>query len=142
MKTQQLKQNPRRGVGLYLAVISIAMIVSLLGLAGLNIVRIERRQMTADVDRRIARRHANSAVELARRKIANDPNWRTTYSSGVETTPVMLSPVSEGTLSFILEDTDGNLTDSDTQLTLKGVGRVGDSVQVSRIQMVQSVGSI
>jgi hypothetical protein len=125
----------RRGGALYIAVISTALIVSLLGLAGLSIVRIERNQASNMNDRNIARSNARSAVELALRVVANDSNWRNTYTNGVETTPQSLGPNGRGTVSWILEDTDGSLTDADTSLRLKGVGRVGNTVQVSSVRV-------
>jgi len=109
------------------------MIVCLLGFTGLTIVRIERKQAAAGADRRVARNNATSAVELALRVIANDPNWRTAYSNGVETTPQGLGGGATGTLSWVLEDSDGSLTDADTDLRLKGIGRVGNTIQVSTV---------
>ena len=46
-----------------------------------------------------------------------------------------LGPGSAGTVSWIVEDSDGNLTDGDTDLKLKGVGRVGDVVQVMSVKL-------
>jgi hypothetical protein len=125
----------RGGSALYIAVLSTALIVSLLGLAGLTIVRIERRRVSTTNDILVARMNARSAVQLALRRIADDPNWQTTYSNGVETTPESLGPNAAGTLSWILEDSDGSLTDVDTHLRLRGLGRVGNAVQVSSVQL-------
>lgn len=111
------------------------MIVSLLGIASLITVRIQRRQMAVSTDRRAARMNANSAVELALRVITNNANWRTTYSNGVETAPQSLGANGSGTVSWILVDTDGSLTDADTNLRLAGVGRVGNTVQVSSVKL-------
>ena len=97
-----------------MTVLSTALIVSLLGLTGLTIVRIERRQAMASNDQSVARTHARSAAELALVVIANDPSWRTTCTNGVETTPQSLGPNATGTLSWVLEDSDGSLTDADT----------------------------
>ncbi len=126
----------RRGGALYIAVISTALIVSLLGLAGISIVRIERKEANSINGMLIARYNARSSVELALRVIADDPNWRTTYTSGVETTPQSLGPNGTGTVSWVLEDSDGSLTDADTSLRLKGVGRVDNVVQVSSVGIV------
>jgi Tfp pilus assembly protein PilX len=128
----------RRGSALYIAVLSTALIVSLLGLAGLTIVRIERRQVSTTNDILVARMNAHSAVELALHRIADDPDWRTTYTHGVETTTESLGANATGTLSWILEDSDGSLTDADTNLRLKGIGRVGSTVQVSSVAVTIS----
>ncbi len=130
--------HARRGMSLYITVMSTALIASLLGLAGLTIVRIERKQTVTNSDILSARTNAASAVELALRVLANDPNWRTNYTSGVETVPQSLGPNAIGTLSWVLEDSDGSLTDGDTKLRLKGVGRVGNTVQVSSLGFTTS----
>lgn len=128
-------KHARRGTALYITVLSMALIVSLLGLAGLAIMRIELEQMETGNDRAAARQNARSAVDLALRVIANDPNWRTTATNGVETTPQSLHANASGSLSWILEDTDGSLTDADTDLRLRGVGRVGNTIQVSSVKI-------
>lgn len=128
-------RRPRRGTALYLTVLSTALIVSLIGLAGLTIVRVERRQIDVSRDRRIARVHARSATELALRAIANNPNWRTSYSHGVETAPMSLGASSVGTLSWMLTDSDGLLTDADVNLRLKGIGRIGNTVQMNNVRI-------
>lgn len=133
LENRQPTRHRRRGMSLYITVLSTTLIVSLLGLTGLTIVRIERKQASIMNDRLIARCNARSGVELALRVIANDSDWRNTYTNGVETTPQSLGPIGTGTVSWILEDSDGSLTDTDTDVRLKGVGRVGNIVQVSSI---------
>jgi len=135
MKTASRKSHPRRGTALFLAVLSTAFIVALLGLAGLSIVRIERKQIAAGNDRAVATVNARSAIELAMRTISTNSNWRSTYTNGVETSPLSLGSNGRGTLSWILSDTDGDLTNADVDLRLKGVGRVGQAVQVSSIRL-------
>lgn len=120
-------------MALYIMVMSVTMIVSLLGLAGLTVVRIERKQASTSTDLLDARMNARAGVELGLRNINWDSNWQTTYTNGVESTPMSLGPSGNGTISFILEDSDGSLTDSVTNLRLKGIGRVGNTVQVSSI---------
>ena len=130
----------RHGAALYVLVFSTTLIVSLLGLAGIAIVRIERLQAGVVDDMLRARTNARSAVELALRVIANDPNWRTTYANGVETTAQTLGANGRGTVSWTITDSDGNLTDLDTNLFIHGIGRVGDAVQVSCLK-VETVSS-
>ncbi|MCM2374805.1 hypothetical protein [Aporhodopirellula aestuarii] len=135
---QRPRRHPRRGTALYISVVSTAMIVSLLGLAGMCIMRIERRHATSVNDRLIARSHAKSAVELGLRYINADSSWHTTYSNSVETTPLAVGPDGTGTVSFMIEDTDGSLTDSDTELRLKGIGRLNNTVQVTSVEITGS----
>lgn len=133
----QQKCNRRRGAALYVTVVTTSLIVSLLGLAGLTVLRIERIQMDSNGDRRTARTNANSAVELSLETLANDSNWRKTYASGVETTAQSLGAGGRGTLSWMLKDSDGLLTDDDVDLRLYGIGRIGSVVQVSSVQITQ-----
>ncbi|MDA1017122.1 MAG: hypothetical protein O3A00_22015 [Planctomycetota bacterium] len=127
--------HARRGAALYMIVLTVAMIVSVLGLAGLKVARIERKRATSDGDMLHARANARSAVELALRVIANDSNWRTTHTNSVETALQSLGTNATGTVSWVLEDSDGSLTDTDTNLRLKGIGRVGNTVQVSSVKL-------
>ncbi len=91
VRMNSIRSRPnRKGSALYLSVISTAMIVTLLGLAGLKITQIERGQMAAGSDQKAARMHANSAVELALRVLAENSDWRSDYRSGTETAPYRL----------------------------------------------------
>ncbi len=127
----------RQGTVLYSTVLGTTLIVSLLSLAGLNVVRIERQQARVSTDRRDARDNARSAVELALKVMDLDPNWRSKFANGVETSPMPLGSNATGTLSWIFEDIDGSLTDADTELWLKGVGRVGSTTQVSSLRLAE-----
>lgn len=124
------RRSQRRGMSLYVTVLTTAFIVSILALTGLNVVRIERRKASNVNDRIAARANARSAVELALCVIAKDSDWRTTFNSGQETTALNLGNASSGTVSWILSDSDGSLTDGDTLLRLSGIGRVGNTTQL------------
>lgn len=135
-RRQSGRRRPlRNGYALYVGVMFTALLVSLLGLSGLTLVRVERQEAAEVVDSVVAHHHARSAVELALLEIANDSDWRSTYANGQETTLQALGPSSVGTLSWVLEDSDGSLTDNDVELRLKGVGRVGNVVQVKSIEI-------
>jgi hypothetical protein len=125
----------RRGAALYVAVTATTAIVSVLALASLSVVRIERREAVTINNRLIARTHARSAVELALKAINNNASWRTAYTNGVETAGLSLGTNSVGTVSWSVSDTDGSLTNLDTTLRIKGVGRVGNIVQVGSLQV-------
>lgn len=128
-------RRSRRGAALYVTVLSTTLIVSLLGLAGMAVVRIERLNATAMEDVLRARQNARSAVELALRVVANTSTWRTTYPNGVESSRLSLGSNGKGTVSWYITDTDGSLSNPDASLKLFGVGRVGSAVQVSSIQV-------
>src|SRR5690606_26814094 len=57
---------------------------------------------------------------------------------GVETTKQSLGSHGKGTVSWILYDSDGSLSKPDTDLRLKGVGRVNDTVQVNEVKLLQN----
>jgi Tfp pilus assembly protein PilX len=128
-------QALRRGAALYVAVTGTTMIVSVLGLSAMAIVRIERQQAMSVNARQIARSHARSAVELGLQRINSNPSWRTIYSNGVETTVPALGNNSIGSVSWSLSDADGDLANSDGVLRLKGIGRIGSTVQVSSVEV-------
>ncbi|MBA3484664.1 MAG: hypothetical protein H0T51_22905 [Pirellulales bacterium] len=135
MRRRNIPQRIRRGAALYVAVTGTAMIVSVLALSSMAIVRIERRQAVAVNSGLVARANARSAVELALLRINSTPAWRTTYSNNVETAAKPLGAASDGTVSWKLRDSDGDLDNSDAVLTLKGIGRVGTTVQVSSVEI-------
>jgi Tfp pilus assembly protein PilX len=125
----------RGGMAIYVYVVSIAALVSLLGLAASAVVRVERRQTSSIANRLIARAHAHSAIELGLRTIRTSTSWRSTYASGVATTPLNLGTAAAGSVSWLVQDSDGSLTDADTLMRIKGIGRAGDSVQVASVQL-------
>lgn len=133
--TGTTRQRSRRGAALYVAVTATTMIVSVLALTSLSVVRIERKQAAAINTRLLARSHARSAVELALARINSNGSWRTTYSNGGETALQSLGTNSTGSVSWMLRDSDGNLTNADGALRLKGIGRVGSTVQVSSVEV-------
>ncbi len=135
LKWKRPPQSLRRGAALYVAVTGTTMIVSVLALSAMAIVRIERQQAVSTNERQIARSHARSGVELALQRINSDPSWRSNYANGVETTVPSLGNSSSGSISWSLSDTDADLDNSDGVLRLKGIGRVGDTVQVSSVQI-------
>lgn len=126
-------------MALYVSVCATATIVSVLALSAMAVVRLERKQAVSVDARLAARTNARSAVELALRALNNNASWRSSYSHNVETTPVSLGAQGTGTLSWKLYDSDGSLSDADRQLWLKGIGRVGGTVQVSSLRLQTSV---
>ncbi len=109
--------------------------VTLVGLSGLINLQIQHKQLASSPDLLIARTNARAAVELALSRIDSDSNWRNTYTNGIETTPQSLGANAVGTVSWILEDDDGNPAAPDTNLRLKGIGRVNNTVQALSIQI-------
>ncbi|MCC6494335.1 MAG: hypothetical protein IT424_15090 [Pirellulales bacterium] len=125
----------RPGMALYVAVSATATIVSVLALTSMAVVRLERKQAQAVQDRFLARSNARSAVELALKAIGNDPSWRTAYGNNVETSRFSAGPDGTGTLSWKLIDSDGSIANADAAVRIKGIGRVGTTVQASSVQI-------
>jgi hypothetical protein len=125
-------------MAIYLYVTGTTLIVSLLAMATMAVMRIERRQASALDDRVIARSNARSAVELALRVISDNSAWRTDYDHGVESTRLSVGTAKQGTISWVITDDDGDLVNGDINLRLKGIGRVGGAVQASSVQIQAS----
>jgi len=121
----------RRG-SIYVAVMGVAMIVGLIGLASMQITRIERRAAIASNDIACAELMAQSAIAHALGRIDIDSNWRTTYTHGVEfPTNSWRSLGNCGAFKFMLLDADGNLADdASDRVTLRGIGRAGGAIRV------------
>jgi hypothetical protein len=124
----------RRGAALYIVVLACALVVGAIGLGTLQVVRIERRETSLAHDVAQARAHARSAVELGLRRMELLGTWRLLYANGVATSPEMLG-TGDGSVGFAISDSDGSLIDSDTQLRLTGVGRLGEAVQVLSVEI-------
>jgi len=119
------KHYRRRG-SLYVAVLGCAMAVTVIGVAALTALRVERRFAEGTADFAQARLHALSAVEMGLHTIANDPDWRTNNPNGVWETD---RPIGSGTYTLEGVDfDDGDLTDFDTEpVVLTGTGWQGDA---------------
>lgn len=122
---------------IYVAVLGTAMIVSMIALAAIHSSRAEIDRLVSADQIASAETLAQSAVELALTRLANDSTWRTTYSSGVEV-PAGSSwfSLGAGEVKFILVDDDGDLEDdSKDSVTLYGVGRRGEATSVVSVQL-------
>ena len=119
----------RRGSA-YVAVLGTGLVVSIVAASALAIVGIRLRLVEHINDARRATSAAQSAVEQAVSIMNADANWRTNYTSGVETQTTTIDGVQ---MSFKLVDEDGNLADDATDsVCIYGYGRVGQTVQVAK----------
>jgi hypothetical protein len=118
----------RRG-STYLLVLSVALIVAAVSLSSIMILRVGSRSAASSNDWDEAGVLALAATEYAMNQINTNSNWRTTYTSNVESSSVNLG---RGSFTFKLVDTiDGNLTNDPTQpVKLYGIGRVGSTTRV------------
>jgi hypothetical protein len=128
------RRAARRG-GVYVAVIGVAMIVSMIGLATLHFERV-RLRVTAGRDAlALAQMAANSGVELAFARIKADANWRTTYVNNQDVpSSGWTSLGSAAKFNYSLVDSDGSLSDNDNDsVKIRAVGVSGDATCVATV---------
>lgn len=121
----------------YIMVLSTSMILTVIGLASLLAIRVQRRSMQMTNDAAEARLCAQSAIELGLLYV-QDENWRSTWSNG---TWLSNQPLGNGT--FSLEGTDprdNNISDSEEDpVILTGTGMKGTAVHKTQITLVPTV---
>ncbi len=127
--------------GMYLAVLMIAMIVTIIGMSALAVTRIQLRSTEGGGDAAAARLHAQSAIEMGAFTISNDSNWRSTYTHD---TWVSDEPIGTGTYTWKLVDEGyyGDLTtDPSSPVRLYGKGYAGDAIRTYSILLEFEGGS-
>ena len=103
----------RRTGGIYVAVLVAVLIVTLIGLAGLQSARIDRRAASANEDAIRARFAARSYAEIIYQRLQSDSAWRSTYTNNTWSTGEDLDG---GRVKFkIVDDADGDLADDSTE---------------------------
>lgn len=115
-------RNPRARRGMtYPMVLTAATLVFVIGVSALTASRIQNRAAATAIGAGEARFLARSAIELGRRMIAQDNNWRTTQVNGDWLSE---TPLGEGTLSLaVVDPADGDLDDwprGDVRFTATG----------------------
>lgn len=125
------RRRARCGGGVYLAVLGAAMIITVIGVSALLAVTVQRRISIATSEATAARFHAHAAIELALHQLANDSNWRTTYTND---TWANVDEMQGGSLQFKLIDDDGSLSDDPLDAVwLVGRGDVGQAVRITKV---------
>ncbi len=114
----------RRG-GVYLLVLGVSMVVVLIGVTAANLARIRESTRTLSEQSVKADLAARSAVEIVLKRLAADPGWRSSHTSGTWSSPA--ESIGDATFTYRLEDDDGLLADApddDADLTVRAtVGR-------------------
>jgi len=121
-------RHPRRTPhgSIYVVALSFGLLLAVIGLGTIAAARSYNRAQDRMNDAADARNYAFSAVEVARRQIASDPNWRTDYSNG---TWFSSQPIGSGTMSVQVVNPNGPLNNADndpviiTALGFKGTAR-------------------
>jgi hypothetical protein len=127
-------RHGRRG-SVYILVLGTGMLLTVVGLSVLTLARLNGRTILWANNSKEARVLAEAAVEWALTKLADDANWRTTYTNGVETAPVALG---HGTISFkLVDEIDGNLANIPTDpVRIYGSGRAGAATRIYSAKLV------
>jgi Tfp pilus assembly protein PilX len=125
----------RRAGAIYLIVLATSMLVALLGLSALMAARLRLRNAGPTGDMLEAQLYAQSAIELGRYWINQDPNWRTSRTKGYWAQNVALG---KGKYSLYVVDPNGtgalnqNTTDP---VTLTGTGMRGTATQQVQVTL-------
>jgi len=112
-------------------VLGATMLLTVIGFASLVTARINTRMVVGTNDWAEAGALAIAGVELAPVMMDSDPNWRTTFASGVSI-PYSLGG---GTVRIVLiDESDGDFTSGlSDPVRAYGIGYVGDAVRVRSV---------
>ena len=134
----QFPRSATRRGSVYLAVMGVAMIVSIVGMVTMHVARLQLKSTTNSHDLAEACSLAQSGVEFGMGNIDFVSNWRSTFINNVEKSPAIA--VGNGTMTYKLVDADGDLDDdpNDT-VRILGIGRVGDAVYSTSV-LLEPVG--
>ncbi len=114
---------------IYVVVLGTSLLLTVIGLSALTLARVNARINGQAGDSVQAEVIAESGIEYMLSLIANDPNWRTTYQSGVATSERLFG--SGGITLKLVDEADGNLANNNTDpVRVYSTGRVNRSVRV------------
>jgi len=127
----------RRGT-LYVAVLSTALIVTVIGLAALLGARLLQRATSLTENAVRADIQAQTTIDRALLRLVNDATWRARYINDTWTAPETLDGV---TTSFkLVDELDGNLANDPNQpVRLHGRAAVGDALRIYSVQLTPRV---
>jgi hypothetical protein len=114
------------------------MILTVIGLSTLMVTRVQARGSKGEQDFGQARLIARSAIEVGLFHLATDPDWRTTFSSGVW---IATQSLGDGTYSLSGRDPlDNYLPDDESDpLVLEGTANVGQARYVLEVSLSAKV---
>src|ERR1043165_5467312 len=135
-RTNNMARSHPRGT-VYVLVLALVMLMMASGVAAVLTSRVRTRAITQSNDTARAEILAESAVEQALAYMNSNANWRTTYTSGVETAQKVFAG---GKISFkLVDECDGNLSGGDSDpVRIYGIGRYGKATQVCSVQAAGS----
>lgn len=131
--TRNCTELSRRAGYLYVAVLFTSLIVSTMGLVALTTATLRSRMASDGNDRIVAELLASAAIEDAVQRLSNDDNWRSSFAANTESSAVTLG---SGTYTWMLKDSDGNLTDDESDFVqIVGIGRAGRATVAESVKM-------
>ncbi len=130
---ESLPATRRRG-SVYVAVLGVAMMVTILGLSALAATRLRRDSAVGTETVVKASLYAQSVVDIVLYRLENDPNWRTTYTHDIWTAD---EPVGEVTFAYhFVDEADGDLANDPTQpVRLYVKATVGEAVRIASVRL-------
>lgn len=118
----------RRGT-VYVAVLGVSLIVGIIALAAMHLSLVETRALAGGEDMTRAELLAQSAVELAVKRINANDLWRLTYVSGLQEPSVGWISLGQGEMRFMLVDPiDGNFANGG-DVVIWGLGAFNGALQ-------------
>lgn len=125
-----------RAGSVYVAVLGVAMIISLVAMASMHLARNETDVVTGAEQIAHAELLAQSAVEFGIARLHFYPDWRTDFNSGDTYPSSGYINLGSGGIKVVLVDADGNLNDDHRDIvTVRGIGRVGEATQAASVQL-------
>ncbi|MFN3192459.1 MAG: hypothetical protein ACE361_18245 [Aureliella sp.] len=108
----------------YVVVLMASLIVSTMALASVETMRWYARDLSDNRDTATVRFAAQTGFDLALAQLNSDPNWRTTFTNNVDTSPILINGVST---VYRLIDEDADLADNEfDNVDLMITAKLGD----------------
>ncbi len=126
-------QRQRHGA-IYAVVLFSSLIVASIGLASMQLMRLQGRSAEESDDFIAARIYARAAVDIGMLRIRKDPFWRTTYGNGDWITK---QTIDRGTFSLsAIDPVDNDVVTGDNHpIILTGTGRHGDAMFQTSVRL-------
>jgi len=126
---------PRRG-STYVLVLGLSAIIMTLALGAMVVARLQARQGRGTADVAHARLSAHAAIQMGRRIIKNDPDWRQNHPNGTWWTKPLGSGGATASLQ-VIDPADGDLADDDLEpVVLTGTGTRNLAAQKMRVTLL------
>lgn len=127
-----MASNRRRGSA-YILVLSVAMLITTIGLSALSLARVERLSGDDAGDMAAARGYARAAIELGLFEINDNPDWRSTVSNRPW---IDAEAIGAGTMSLhVAFVPDGDAEPYNDAVELTGTGTCGSATQRLRVRV-------